>query len=86
MIQGCLRLLTGNLIVSKLDMNIDDGILQVEGDLVQDEGVGPGDAEVGDPGLHVGLDGHGEVRQAGVQVAATAGALLQVFLDFGNLT
>lgn len=79
-------ILTGNLIVSKLDMNIDDGILQVEGDLVQDEGVGPGDAEVGDPSLHVGLDGHGEVRQAGVQVKATAGALLQVFLDFGNLT
>ena len=67
-------------------MNIDDGILQVEGDLVQDEGVGPGDAEIGDPGLHVGLDRHGQVSQAGVQVTATASALLQVFLDFGNLT
>ena len=66
MIQKCLPLLTGNLIVSKFDMNIDDGILQVEGNLVQDEGVGPGDAKVGDPGLHVGLDGHGEVPQAGV--------------------
>merc|ERR1711971_193224 len=77
---------SGNLIVSELDVNIDDGILQVEGDLVQDEGVGPGDAELGNPGLHVGLDRHGQVSQAGVQVPTTAGALLQVFLDFRNLT
>eukprot|EP00493_Phyllostaurus_siculus_P001687 UN01696 len=52
----------------------------------QNEGVRLGNAKLGDPGLHVRLDGHGEVRQTCVQVPTAAGALLQVFLDFGHLT
>ena len=78
--------LTGDHVVSEHDVNINDWIIQVECDLIQDEGVCLGNAKLGDPGLHVGFDGHGEVRQTGVQVPTAAGALLQVFLDFGHLT
>ena len=58
--------LTSHHVVSELDMNINDGVLQVECDLVQNKGVGLGYPQLGDSGLNVGLDGHGEVRQAGV--------------------
>ena len=77
---------TCDLILRELHVNINDRILQVERDLVEDEWVCLGDAELGDPGLHVGLDGHGQVGQTRVQVLATVGALLQVIFDFGNLT